>query len=114
VRDELEAWLQQNIKAEAMPSGIRPEHIARRVERLVSQRQDIPLSALAELKLYHARELLDLKGLLDACQKLTDEPTGLTLVAGDSAARLQLLQRWLPIDPEPEEIIQVVRERDDD
>ncbi|MFO0915494.1 MAG: DUF1559 domain-containing protein [Pirellulales bacterium] len=113
IRDELGGWLAENLKTEPLPASLRPEHIRKRAERLAAKPKEQPLAALAELKLYHAKGLLDLEQLLKSCQQLTDEPTGLTLVAGDTAARQAALQRWLAPAPSQDDVLQVSRERDD-
>lgn len=93
---DLEELVAKQLQPNPIPSQLQPAHASRRVQQLSRVTDDLQLLALSEMRFYQRSNLVSLQDLLIAFQTVTDENTGLTLLAGSPSAKRDLLDDWLP------------------
>jgi hypothetical protein len=71
-----------------------PENVKRRMADLTGKKPDDLLTALAEVRYYHAKKLLSDDETMLALQNWVDLDTAGALVSGDRKSRSAALDRW--------------------
>ena len=99
-----EAFVQQKLAAAPIPRRLKSSAVAKRVDKLSSKKTN-PLQNLAEIQLYRHMGLIDLQQQSVAFGNILDESQALTLIGGNAAERMELLQPFVPrsfdsVDPD--------------
>jgi hypothetical protein len=94
----LVGYVDENLAMQDLPQGLTAEHVSYRVDLLPDGRGGAPLAALAELRFYHDRGLLDAAAWREACQRILGGEEGRRLAEGDAEQKAKVLAQWLPRD----------------
>lgn len=96
-----EAGAAKQLKMTEFPKEILPVHAAGRVAMLLASQPTHPLPALAEVKYYHERGLIDDAAFTAACQTLVGDTDGKTLAEGKDKQRRAIVEKLVPEFIEP-------------
>jgi hypothetical protein len=96
---QLSEFLEQQLSPQPLPTQIQPRHVVGRLTALAASKPENPLAALAEMRYYRERGLVDDAQLLLAFQSLLGSEQGSMLFLGDAEKREQVLKPWLPTQP---------------
>ena len=108
-------FLDEQLTPQPLPSQIKPQHVARRLETLATTgSEENPLPALAEMRFYCERGLADETQLLLAYQAIIGTKAGSVLILGGAQAKADLLKPWLPTELSTSEIAGSSRHSADD
>ena len=79
-----------------LPAALQAEHVLNRLRGLLAESPDNPLPVLAEIRMYHARGLLEEKNLAIAYNRLLGDQLGKVLAAGTEEEKKKAVEKWLP------------------
>ena len=91
-----EEALDPNLRAQPLPPNLKPEHVAGRIEQLMSKSNPDPLSVAVEIVDFHRLELLDAELAEKALDKVLGEGKGNILLTGTTEARKAALEEYMP------------------
>jgi hypothetical protein len=97
------AVVDERLAAKDFPANAKPEKVVTFVDKLLEQKSDNPLPALAEIRFFRSKDLITSEKMVEAYGKLLGPEVGEKVAGGDAAAALESLAKWLP-EKRPESI----------
>ncbi len=97
------AVVDEKLSAKDFPATAKPEKVVTFVDKMLEQKTENPLPALAEIRFFRSKELITPEKMVEAYGKLLGAETGEKVAGGDAAAALESLAKWLP-EKRPETI----------
>jgi hypothetical protein len=89
-------FLATKLQPTALPGELSARHVEARVAQLSARQLENPMGALAEVRLYHELQLLEIDKLLEAYRRRLNEAAALQLFGGNSEQKKRALEPWLP------------------
>jgi hypothetical protein len=93
----------EKLAAKDFPATAKPEKVVTFVDKMLEQKNENPLPALAEIRFFRSKELITSEKMIEAYGKLLGKETGEKVAGGDAAAAMESLAKWLP-EKRPETI----------
>jgi hypothetical protein len=97
------AVVDERLAAKDFPANAKPEKVATFVDKMLEQKVENPLPALAEIRFFRSKDLITSEKMVEAYGKLLGPEVGEKVAGGDAAAALESLAKWLP-EKRPETI----------